>query len=58
MKFLVYAIRSATELQSHLYAGLDQEYISAEQFDALYKRAVDAKNLLHGFRRYLRNHKA
>lgn len=58
MRFLGYAIRSATELQSHLYVALDQTYISSERFKSVYKQAVEAKSLLHGFKRYLRNHKA
>lgn len=58
MRFLGYAIRSATELQSHLYVALDQTYISSEQFSSMYKMAVEVKNLLYGFKRYLRNHEA
>ena len=58
MRFLGYAIRSATELQSHLYVDLDQTYISSEQFSSIYKMAVEAKNLLYRFKRYLRNHEA
>ncbi|MFB6274061.1 MAG: four helix bundle protein [Salinibacter sp.] len=52
--FLGYALRSATEVESHLYVALDQAYISQEQFDALYDRSEKTKNLIRGFMRYLR----
>lgn len=58
MRFLGYAIRSATEIQSHLYVALDQAYITSEQFSSMYEMAAEAKGLLYGFKRYLRNHKA
>jgi four helix bundle protein len=32
LKFLAYALRSASELQSHLYVALDQAYISTDAF--------------------------
>jgi len=40
-----------------LYVALDQEYVSQDQFDAIYQQAVQVKNLLHGFIRYLRKSK-
>jgi len=55
IQFLGYALRSATEVQSHLYVALDQEYISRDAFDDLYERAARVKSILHGFIRYLRN---
>lgn len=57
VRFLGYAVRSATEVQSHLYVALDQEYVPQDQFDAIYQQAVQVKNLLHGFIRYLRKSK-
>ena len=54
MRFLGYALRSATEVQSHLYVALDQDYASQDQFNAIYQQAIEVKNLLHGFLRYLR----
>jgi len=57
VRFLGYAVRSATEVQSHLYVALDQEYVSQDQFDAIYQQAVQVKSLLHGFIRYLRKSK-
>lgn len=55
LKFLTYALRSASELQSHLYVALDQGYLSGEVFDRLYAQARSVKNLIGGFRRYLRS---
>ena len=54
-KFLRYALRSATEIQSHLYVALDQDYISEDQFQDLYNQTVESKKLIMGFMRYLRN---
>ncbi len=54
IRFLGYAFRSATELQSHLYVTLDRQYLSQESFDALYERAAAIKKLINGFIRYLR----
>lgn len=55
IQFLGYALRSATELQSHLYVALDQKYISQNEFDQLYQQTVKVKSLIHGFIRYLRH---
>ena len=53
IRFLNYARRSASEVQSHLYVALDQKYITQKQFDEIYQKAVEAKNLISGFIRYL-----
>ncbi len=55
IQFLGYALRSATEVQSHLYVALDQEYMSRDAFDDLYERAARVKSIIHGFIRYLHN---
>ena len=54
LKFLTYALRSGSELQSHLYVALDQAYIQTEVFQTLYDQARSVKSLIGGFRRYLR----
>lgn len=54
VRFLGYAFRSATEVQSHLYVALDHEYLMKNEFNNLYQRAVEAKKLINGFIRYLR----
>jgi len=53
-RFLRYALRSATEVQSHLYVALDQNYIDKPAFDDLYAQAGETKSLILGFIRYLR----
>jgi len=53
IRFLGYAFRSASELQSHLYIALDHGYIDQEKFAQLYSQAVGVKKLLNGFIRYL-----
>ena len=52
-RFLRISLKSTTEIQSHLYVALDQEFISQKKFDSLYERAKEVKNLLCGFIRYL-----
>ena len=54
VRFLRYALRSATEVQSHLYVAADQGYISAEEFTRLYDQATEGKKLISGFIRYLK----
>ena len=55
VRFLRYARRSASEVQSHLYIALDQGYIIQAQFDELYETAAEAKRLIGGFIRYLQS---
>ena len=54
IRFLGYAFRSATEVQSHLYVALDQGYLMKDRFEDLYQQAVETKKLINGFIRYLR----
>lgn len=58
IRFLSYARRSASEVQSHLYIALDRGYVSNEKFDAIYQKAVQVKKLINGFIRYLRQSQA
>jgi four helix bundle protein len=55
IRFLRYARRSASEVQSHLYLALDQGYIAQAQFDAIYETAAETKRLIGGFIRYLQS---
>ena len=57
-RFLGYALRSTTEVQSHLYVALDQGYIDGPNFRVLYDLSVKVKNLTGGFIRYLRSSSA
>ncbi|MEF8799170.1 MAG: four helix bundle protein, partial [Candidatus Bipolaricaulota bacterium] len=54
IKFLNYSRRSATEVQSHLYVALDQEYITQKQFNKIYKNLTNLKKLINGFIKYLK----
>jgi len=53
-KFLSYSQRSASELQSHLYVALDQNYISSNVFRELYDKCYQVKSLIGGFIKYLK----
>jgi len=55
LRFLNYAYRSATELQSHLYVIRDQQYVDESTFASLYEGATVVKRLINGFIRYLRS---
>ncbi len=57
-RFLQIATRSATEVQSHCYAALDQNYLAQETFDSIYSQAIKTKNLILAFRRYLKSPKS
>ena len=54
IKFLGYALRSCSEVQSQLYRALDCQYISKEQFEHLYGLAGDCRGQIKAFRGYLR----
>jgi four helix bundle protein len=53
VKFLRYAQRSASEVQSELYVALDQNYLSEEKFRELYDLSDHAKAKIGGFIAYL-----
>jgi len=55
LRFLGYAYRSVTEVQSHLYVAFDQGYLGKDEFDKLYQQSEHTKKLINGFIRYLRN---
>jgi len=52
-KFLRYAQRSCSEVQSALYVALDQEYLSESEFVQLYKQAQVTRAIIGGFIKYL-----
>ena len=54
LRFLRYALRSTSEVQSHLYVALDRGCIERLGFTESYEQAVKVKSLLGGFLRYLR----
>jgi four helix bundle protein len=57
IKFLYYSSGSASEVQSHLYVALDQNYITEGGFEETYKQAQKTKNLINGFIKYLKGKK-
>ena len=61
IKFLGYARRSTSEVQTCLYVAQDNEAIAQSQFEMVYQQAEKTRKIIDGFRRYLRtyqlNHK-
>jgi four helix bundle protein len=53
IRFLNYAKRSCTEVQSELYVGLDQRYFSKQVFDDLYESARRTRAKIGAFIHYL-----
>jgi four helix bundle protein len=56
IRFLGYAKRSCTEVQSELYVALDENYISADEFSETYELAGRTRAAIRGFINYLRKH--
>jgi four helix bundle protein len=52
IRFLRYAKRSCSEVQSQLYLALDNEYISKNEFEAAYELASRARAATRGFINY------
>ena len=53
IRFLRYAKRSCTEVQSELYVALDQKYINNEEFQNVYDLAGRTRAAIRGFIKYL-----
>ena len=49
IRFLRYAKRSCTEVQSELYVALDAKYISQEEFKDVYEQARRTRAAIRGF---------
>ena len=58
IRFLRYAKRSCTEVQSELYVALDERYISEEEFNDTYEQAARTRAAIYGFISYLRRYEA
>jgi len=56
IRFLRYAKRSCTEVQSELYVALDEDYISTEEFKDTYEQARRTRAAVRGFINYLRKY--
>jgi four helix bundle protein len=57
IRFLKYARRSASEVQSQLYIALDRHYITADQFQAMYDQATQLKKQINALIAYLKKSK-
>jgi len=55
IRFLGYAKRSCTEVQSELYVATDQNYLTEDTFQRLYALSGEIRAAIHGFIRYLRD---
>jgi len=53
VRFLRYAKRSCTEVQSELYVALDQQYITNSEFKDVYDHAGRTRATIRGFINYL-----
>ena len=53
IRFLRYAKRSCTEVQSELYVALDQQYITNTEFQDVYNHAGRTRASIRGFIKYL-----
>jgi four helix bundle protein len=56
IRFLRYAKRSCTEVQSELYVALDEKYISADEFSDTYELSGRTRAAIRGFINYLRKY--
>ena len=53
IRFLRIARRSATEVQSQIYLAVDRNYITQNEFHAIYAKATETKKLINAFIGYL-----
>ena len=56
VRFLRYAKRSCTEVQSQLYMALDQQYITKAEFQNVYEHAGRTRAAIRGFINYLKSY--
>ena len=57
VRFLRYAKRSCTEVQSELYVAMDQQYITDAEFQNVYDHAGRTRAAIRGFIKYLVSYK-
>ena len=55
IRFLRYAKRSCSEVQSELYVAMDQQYITEVEFQDVYDHAGRTRAAIRGFIKYLRS---
>jgi four helix bundle protein len=56
IRFLRYAKRSCSEVQSEFYVALDEAYISITEFQDAYEQARRTRAAIRGFINYLKKH--
>jgi len=56
VRFLRYAKRSCSEVQSELYVAVDEGYISSEEFKDVYEQARRTRAAIRGFINYLKSY--
>ena len=56
IRFLRYAKRSCTEVQSELYVAFDEKYISSNEFNDTYELAGRTRATIRGFINYLKKY--
>ena len=56
LRFLRYAKRSCTEVQSELYVALNEEYIAPNEFEDVYEQARRTRAAVRGFINYLKRY--
>lgn len=54
IQFLFISLSSAAELQSHMYVALNQNYVTKETFEEIYKQAEKTAKMASGLITYLR----
>ena len=55
IRFLGYAQRSCSEVQSQLYRALDRQHITQAEYDKLYEQAAHTRSKIGALIRYLKN---
>jgi len=56
IRFLRYAKRSCSEVQSELYVALDEGYINTDEFKDTYEQAGRTRAAIRGFINYLKTY--
>ena len=57
IRFLKYARRSASEVQSEIYLALDRKYVTSDDFQRVHDMATTTKKSINAFVAYLRKSK-
>ncbi len=52
MRFLEYSLRSCSEVKSHLYVALDNEYITEKEFISISELLTECSKLIRGLSCY------